>query len=101
MTADDEAISDLAQAVLDGDPIDWAAAESGGHVPTGLISQLKIVATVGRAHRENSSADAWGHLRLVERIGRGAFGQVYRAWDARLEREVALKLVAADAPGGE
>jgi len=115
MAADDEAISDLAQALLDGDLIDWAAAESNSHVPSGLIRQLKIVATVARAHREDSSmqaggpdedrrptpVDAWGHLRVVERIGRGAFGQVYRVWDARLEREVALKLVPADAPGGE
>ncbi|HTS64146.1 MAG TPA: serine/threonine-protein kinase [Candidatus Acidoferrales bacterium] len=34
----------------------------------------------------------WGHLEKLRRIGQGVFGEVYRAWDALLEREVALKL---------
>lgn len=38
-------------------------------------------------------ATNWGHLTLVERIGQGSFGIVYRAWDARLDRPVALKLL--------
>jgi serine/threonine-protein kinase len=34
----------------------------------------------------------WRHLESLEKIGQGVSGEVYRAWDPLLEREVALKL---------
>jgi eukaryotic-like serine/threonine-protein kinase len=38
-------------------------------------------------------SEAWGSFRLLARVGHGSFGEVYRAWDPDLEREVAVKLL--------
>ena len=41
---------------------------------------------------------AWGRLQLRERLGEGSFGEVYRAFDPQLEREVAVKLLHVGKP---
>lgn len=43
--------------------------------------------------------NAWGSFRLLARVGHGGFGEVYRAWDPSLEREVALKLLLPNRVG--
>jgi serine/threonine-protein kinase len=50
---------------------------------------------------EPAIAQRWGHLEIRAEVGRGASGTVFRAWDARLAREVALKLFTAEAGAGD
>lgn len=106
MPEDDRALTDVASAILDGTPIDWAAAEdSADDEDRPLLDELRLLSTVADLHRRLAVPDdqqvapvaddhqSWGRLRLLERVGGGTFGDVYRAWDPRLDRAVALKLI--------
>ena len=46
-------------------------------------------------------SSTWGDFTLLARVGFGGFGEVYRAWDQHLQREVALKLLLPGTAGGD
>jgi serine/threonine protein kinase len=47
-------------------------------------------------NKELAANTALSHYRIVSKIGAGGMGEVYRAHDARLDREVAIKVLPAD-----
>ena len=106
----DPELVDLAAAVADGTIADWGEAERSApdERTRALIARLRAIDDIARLHGTLSEADSgetpfgrrheaapatWGGLRIVEMIGSGRFGEVYRAFDPGLHREVALKLL--------
>lgn len=121
----------LAEAVVDGEAVDWAelTARVDDALAEAALRDLKLVDSIRRFHGSHvpevelldaastpirSDPDGgpaviepereivlWGHIELLEKVGRGAFGEVYRGWDTKLSREVALKLLFHSPPEGD
>lgn len=112
---EDEQLLSVAVAIADGAPVDWPSVNSP------LVQQLQHLERLVQGHdavrsfpprhradetlltearRTHAGAEVvrvqWGSLVVFEKVGRGSFGDVYRAWDPRLDREVALKLIPED-----
>ena len=109
-------IAELAEAIADGHPVDWISLADGAvtddeRAAVEAFREIagigEIFATVGNSCGGGSRLDVdllpgstWGGLRVLERVGRGRYGEVYRAWDPTLDRHVALKLLNRDDSDG-
>jgi tetratricopeptide (TPR) repeat protein len=87
----------LAEAVAHETDVDWANAETDAEdgAAREAVRQLRLIASLGQASRKRLLK--WGPFEIRREVGRGTFGKVYRAWDPRLRREVALKLLNDEA----
>ena len=103
---EDSTIWAAAEAVLTGRVGDWdVAMDETPPEQRSLMRELGLIAEVVAAHEERqceprgpgrtaaggAAGDIWGPLVILEKIGAGAFGDVYRAREPRLDRQVALK----------
>jgi Tol biopolymer transport system component/serine/threonine protein kinase len=102
-------VDKVAARIADGTDIDWVSAESTSFSShdRALLDQLRTIADVATLHRapdewsaegEQGTLANWGALSILSSVGAGRFGEVFLAWDARLQRRVALKLLHAASP---
>ncbi len=107
----------VAESLADSAALDWAALERAHPELGDTLTRLRALERLAAAHREallvaggepapepthaaaTSATFTWGPLEVRERLGEGTFGEVYRAHDPSLRRDVALKLRRIEAAG--
>lgn len=103
MSVDRTRLERLLAAVSDDAKVDWdnEAGAAEDEAERRLVQSLGVIAKIADLHGEEpapSLADGnrVGRFEITELIGRGAHGEVYRAKDPHLAREVALKIFVGE-----
>ena len=99
----DDPLLKWTERIADGKSVDWAEVEA--ELDPALIAGLRQIAALaggfGAVNTEPTPpqsdtlppGSAFGPLEIVDLLGRGSYGAVYRARDRQLDREVALKIL--------
>lgn len=95
----------LSLAIADGEDTDasgWIADGSDEARIAARLRELSVLRTMFNSRADGAKADEpicpfdWGRLEVRAVIGQGSFARVFRAHDAVLDRDVALKLFRHD-----
>ena len=99
----------VVEAISEGEPVEWEKAAASRKLDPETLEALRLIDTVSRLHRSGGGHEdapagepadpvaatgerTWGNLRIGDVLGAGVYGEVYRAFDPGLRKEVALKL---------
>ena len=95
--ADDPLLS-VAGKISSGVPVDWKELQDQIATPdqAAVAEELRSLERYARVNEEVPKS--WGRFQVVEQIGIGTFGVVYRAVDPTLQIEVALKVTRPRQP---
>jgi len=108
---DDPLLQSIADSISEGRPVDWPVAGQQTADP-GVLEELRLIDAVARFHERQADAPSpsgsptqesqapqaaslgtWNGFDLRAVIGHGSFGDVYRAFDPKLQQECAVKLL--------
>jgi serine/threonine-protein kinase len=115
-------LEQVAADIADGKAVNWDLLDSRASDPDERerLKWLRILGNIANLHRPDRdpldesrggldetagdesesgaalsapAARTWGRFSVLEKVGEGGFGAVYRAWDPQLEREIAIKIL--------
>lgn len=83
----------VAGKITSGVPVDWKELQDQIATPdqAAVVAELRALERYARVNETIPAS--WGRFQIIEQIGVGTFGVVYRANDPTLQIEVALKVI--------
>jgi serine/threonine-protein kinase len=111
MGAADDIVTAAAESIASGDHVDWHGLRQQplDVERSGILTEMQVLERIATFLRDSVPLDtpaaprakrtqrtmpgSWSHFTLLDLIGEGGFGTVYRARDTKLQTDVALKLI--------